>query len=225
LSGDPGAGGRGVEQHIRLVWSIVNRFRGRGEDLEELFQVGCVGLLKAADRFDPSFGTKFSTYAVPMVLGEIRRFLRDAGPVRIGRRLQAVAAHAEQARAALIARAGREPSLEEIALEAGVSPAELAEAWDATRPVLNLTAMASAEAGPAPWHDRVTPNPCVDLTDSMALRQALTQLPSRLRLVIELRFFSDCTQAAVARRLGLSQSQVSRLERQALRALRRDLEF
>ncbi|HSW10634.1 MAG TPA: sigma-70 family RNA polymerase sigma factor [Bacillota bacterium] len=225
MSGDPGAAGRGVEEHIGLVWSIVNRFRGRGEDLEELFQVGCVGLLKAADRFDPSYGTEFSTYAVPMVLGEIRRFLRDAGPVRVGRRLQEVAARAAQARAMLIAREGREPSLEEIASEAGLSPAELAQAREATRPVLNLTAPASDEDGAAPWLDRIAMKSDVDPADSIALRQALTQLPSRLRLIVELRFFSDCSQAAVARRLRLSQSQVSRLERQALLALKRDLEF
>ncbi|HCC33338.1 MAG TPA: RNA polymerase subunit sigma-70 [Clostridiales bacterium] len=224
MSGDPGAGDRGVEEHIGLVWSIVNRFRGRGEDLEELFQVGCVGLLKAAHRFDPSYGTQFSTYAVPMVLGEIRRFLRDAGPVRVGRRLQEVAGRAAQARATLVARAGREPSLAEIASEAGLSPAELAEAREATRPVLNLTAPASDEDGAALWLDRVAMNSGVDPADSIALRQALTRLPSRLRRIVELRFFFDCSQAAVARRLRLSQSQVSRLERQALLALRRGLE-
>jgi len=221
---DPEAGRRLLEQHSRLVWDIVNRFRGRGEELDDLYQVGCVGLLKAARRYDPRYGTRFSTFAVPTVMGEIRRHLRDRGPLRVSRRLKEVAGRASRARTELEAKLGREPTLQEVAAALDVSPDELVQALEASRPPLSLYEPWAPDEGGALVLDRIAVQEAEGVLERVALRQALDRLPPRERQVLKLRFFEDLTQTEIAGRLGVSQGQVSRLERHALRLIREHLE-
>lgn len=225
MGGDPEARQRLIEEHGRLVWDIVNRFRGRGEDTADLFQVGCIGLLKAADRFDPAFGTQFSTFAVPTVMGEIRRHLRDHGPLRVSRRLKEVAGRAAQVRTGLTARLGREPTLEELAVATGVTADELVDAMEASIPPISLYEPLSDDDSAGLVLDRIPGRESdAEVLDHIALGQALRRLPPRQRLILELRFFAELTQATVAARLGISQAQVSRLEKQALALMRGQLE-
>jgi RNA polymerase sporulation-specific sigma factor len=193
-------------EHLGLVRHVARRFAAAGLDAEELFQVGCVGLVKAAARFDPSLGAAFSTYAVPVILGEIQRHLRDQGPLAMGREAKRLARRAMEEQAALRQRLGREPTVGEVAAAVGAEPQELAAALEGIRP-------------PAPL-DEAQAAPGADLWDRVELRLLLSRLPERQRRVIALRFFAGRTQAEVGRALGISQAQVSRLEGRALKALR-----
>lgn len=200
------AAGPDPAEHLGLVRHVVRRFAAAGLDAEELFQVGCVGLVKAARRFDPAFGTAFSTYAVPAVLGEIQRYLRDQGPISMGREAKRLARRANETAAGLRQSLGREPTVAEVAADLAVEPQELAAALEGVRP-------------PAPL-DEAERAPGADLWDRVELRLLLGRLPERQRRVIVLRYFAGWTQAEVGRALGVSQVQVSRLERRALAALR-----
>lgn len=213
-----------VEGNLRLVRSLVGRFSAASADPEDLFQLGCIGLLKAIDRFDLSYDVRFSTYAVPLILGEIRRHLRDDGPVRVSRSLKQLAQQARKAREKLSGDLGRDPTVAEVARELGVSPEEVVEAMDGARPPASihqtvhegdgdpiyLIDQLAAENGSREgfWLDRV------------ALREGLDRLEPRERMVILYRFFRDKTQTEVASILGCSQVQVSRLERRALERIR-----
>lgn len=197
-----------VERNLNLVRKLLGRFSVPGIDQEDLFQIGCLGLIKAADRFDPSYGTAFSTYAVPLIIGEIRCFLREDGPVKLGRAAKTLAGRVREQVRELRAQLQREPSMAEIAASLGVDAAELAGVLEACEVPLSLQ-------GDGPVRER--------WEDGAELRVTLERLPRRERAVLELRFFCDRTQAEIGRLLGISQVQVSRLEKRALAELRKHL--
>jgi len=207
-------------ENIGLVRACALRYRGLA-DLDDLFQQGAIGLLKAIDRFDPSYGVEFSTYAVPVILGEMRRYLRDNLPVRVPRQARELSAKARKIQAQIYSATGREPSMKEIATAMNVDLSELVEALESARPPLDLDGLRD-EAG----RDTVGDPRCPGPDDSwpaeyLDLRIALEHLQPRLRAVLLMRHFQGKTQVEVARDLGLSQAQVSRLEREALLELRR----
>lgn len=212
-----------INANLKLVCNVIRRFEGRGYDVDDLFQIGCIGLIKAIDKFDLSFNVKFSTYAVPMIIGEIRRFLRDDTPIRVSRSLKELAWRIQTTKEQLQSKLDREPTIGEIsealnvpredlvaALEAGQTPASLydilhQEEGDA---IYIMDQLRNREQGEAAW------------IESVALQELLDNLPERDRKIINWRFYKDKTQAEVARLLNLSQVQVSRLEREALKKLR-----
>lgn len=238
LAGDSDARQKIVQSHLRLVWEIVGRFRGRGVEPDDLFQLGCFGLLKALDRFDPSYGTRFSTYAVPLIIGEIRRHLRDDGPVHVSRRAKEIAHKAWRVQEELTKSAGKIPTAAEIAQVLGVDAAEVAESLEAARLPLSLFRETGGSGGDdalflvdqlaargdvaATTAGRPSRGAFEDggLEDTLALREAISRLDERARNLLLLRFFEDKTQAEVGQALGVSQVQVSRLEKQALLRLR-----
>ena len=217
--GDREAAGKLVEENAGLIWSVARRYFGRGIDPEDLYQLGCVGFLKAIEGFDESFGTRFSTYAVPKISGEIRRFLRDDGMVKVSRGIKEQAAQIRMARIELEQRLGREPTLSELSRETGMSPEDIAFAETATGPAESL----QRESG----EDGFTLELVLGdygaeekMVEHVALRAAIEQLPERERLTIQLRYFHGMTQERTARVLGVSQVQVSRLEKRGLERLR-----
>ena len=219
--GDNDACTRILEENAGLIWGIIRRYYGRGVDPEDLYQLGCLGFLKAVRGFDPAFGCQFSTYAVPKITGEIRRFLRDDGAVKVSRGLKERGGAIRQARERLSAGLGREPTLSELSAETGLEPAEIAAAEEANQPVASL----QMETG-----DGLTLESMVggagfeeDVVERETLRAAIESLPERERKVILLRYFRSYTQDRTARVLGVSQVQVSRLERRAVERLRQTL--
>jgi len=236
-SGDEQARELVVRSHLRLVWNIVRRLGWRGGEPDDLFQLGCLGLVKAIERYDPTRGTRFSTYAVPLVLGEMKRYLRDDAPVRVSRRMKELARRALEVKEEMIKKTGREPTVGEIARAVQSDPAEVAECLEATKvplslhgwpagaeeedslPLIDRLAAAGEVAAATAPGGRVTA-PEEALVESVALREALSRLDERSRRILLLRFFQDRTQAEVGDSLGVSQVQVSRLERQALLRLR-----
>lgn len=217
--GDREAAERLVEDNSGLIWSVARRFFGRGVDSDDLYQLGCVGFLKAIAGYDESYGTQFSTYAVPKISGEIRRFLRDDGAVKVSRGIKERAALIRSARQSLEQKLGREPALSELAAETGLTPEDIAVAETATGPAESL----QREAG----DDGFTLEQIIGddseterVLERVSLREAIDQLPERERQVIALRYFHDMTQDAASRVLGVSQVQVSRLERRAIGRLR-----
>ena len=212
--GDREAADQVLRENTGLIWSVVRRFKGRGVELEDLYQLGCMGFLKAVQGFDLDYGTQFSTYAVPKIAGEIRRFLRDDGPVKVGRSLREQGLAIYAARERLIGQLGREPALSELAAELDMAPEEIAAAELATAPAEGLTLEAALSDGSSEE----------ELVEKLALRQAIALLPEREQQTIHLRFFRGLTQAKTAQILGVSQVQVSRLERRAVDRLRSYLE-
>lgn len=241
-AGDAEAREKVIQSHLRLVWDIVRRFRYGGEDPEDLFQLGCLGLVKALERYDPSYGTRFSTYAVPLILGEIKRFLRDSGPVRISRRIKELARKAWRTQEELTKSTGRVPSAGEVAEVFGADPAEVAEALEAAKFPLSLFKETGGEGGDDSLYliDQLAARSDMAATvagrpaqggpeetaalESLALRESLSRLDKRSRELLTMRFFRDLTQAEVGEILGVSQVQVSRLEKQALLKLKAMLE-
>lgn len=225
-TGDISSRDKLVHHNIRLVWSVVQRFLNRGYEAEDLFQIGCIGLLKAIDKFDLSYDVKFSTYAVPMIIGEIQRFLRDDGMVKVSRSLKELANKVRKTRDELSKKLDRFPSIQEIAKEIGVSPEEIVFAQEANR-------------SPASIHERVYENEGDPITlidmiaddsesawfDKLALKDAIDRLTERERLIVYLRYFKDQTQSEVAKRLGISQVQVSRLEKKIIAVIREELDL
>ena len=221
--GDREAAERLVEENSGLIWSVARRFFGRGVDPDDLYQLGCVGFLKAIDGFDEGFGTRFSTYAVPKISGEIRRFLRDDGTVKVSRGIKEQAAQIRTARLALEQRIGREANISELAAETGLSPEEIAFAEVATGPAESL----QRESG----EDGFTLELVLGdygaeekMVEHVALRAAIERLPERERQVVALRYYHGMTQQNCARVMHVSQVQISRLERRAVNALREMLE-
>lgn len=221
-AGDREACTRILEENAGLIWSVVRRFYGRGAEPDDLYQLGCLGFLKAIQGFDDAYGTQFSTYAVPKIAGEIRRFLRDDGPVKVSRGVKERSAAVYAARTRLTAALGREPALSELAENIGLPPEEIAAAETAAAPVASLQ-METAEGftlesvlGEDGMEDNVV--------ERVALRSAIDGLPERERQVILLRFYRNLTQDRTARVLGVSQVQVSRVERKAIEHLRRLME-
>lgn len=217
--GDRQRAGKIVEENAGLIWSVVRRFTGRGVDAEDLYQLGCVGLLKAIDGFDERFGTRFSTYAVPKITGEIRRFLRDDGAVKVSRGIKEQAAQIRAARNALEQRIGREPTLTELVRETGLEAEEIVLAQTATGPAESL----QRESGEDGFSlELVLGDYCAEekMLERVLLRAAVEKLPERERQVVALRFYHGMTQQSCARVLHVSQVQISRLERRAIEELR-----
>ncbi len=215
-----------INCNFRLVFSIIKRFEGRGFDLEDLFQIGVIGLIKAIDNFDSSYGVKFSTYAVPMIIGEIRRFLRDDQPIKVTRALKEKGIRVKRMREKLVREFGREPTVGEIAEALGVGKDEVVSALEATQlPVSLFEAVPHGNGDSLCILDHLKSKGEQEQVwlEKIALREALANLPVRERQIIWLRFFQDRTQTEVGGMLGLSQVQVSRLERQAVAKLRESL--
>ena len=213
-----------IEGNLRLVLSVIQRFAGRGENLDDLFQVGCIGLMKAINNFDPTKEVKFSTYGVPMIAGEIRRYLRDNAPIRVSRSIRDVAYKVLQCKEAMLLRLGREPSLEEIAKELEIPESEVAQALDAVCAPISLYDPVFTEGGdPLTVMDQVkdTRNTEGAWMERTMLRGAYKKLGEREREILSLRFFDGKTQMEVASKLGISQAQVSRLEKNAINAMRK----
>lgn len=222
-AGDQAARQEIVSGNLRLVLKILQRFKNRSENHDDLFQVGCIGLLKAVDNFEPAHNVHFSTYAVPMIIGEIKRYLRDNSTMRVSRALKLLGFRAQQAREALSGRLQREPTVGEVAAELGVSAEEVAYACQAAQDLISLHEPVFNDA-PDPVYvlDLVsdhTESP-ENWLEELALRQAMEKLPERERRILHGRFFTGWTQAEIAREVSLSQAQVSRIEKTALRRVR-----
>ncbi len=220
--GDRAAAERLVEANSGLIWSVVRRFAGRGAEAEDLYQLGCLGFLKAVRSFDPAYGTRFSTYAVPKISGEIRRFLRDDGPVKLSRSLKERSLLLRSVRERMEQELGREPRLSELCAETGLDPEEIAMTDLAAGEVASLDQSLGSDG--LTLRDLVSdPEQETRFLDSLTLREAVAALPEKQRAVIALRYWRGCTQTAAAKLLGVSQVQVSRLERKALDSLRESL--
>ena len=208
-----------VQQNTGLIWSVAKRFLGRGTEGEDLYQLGCLGFLKAVEGFDTEYGTQFSTYAVPKIAGEIRRFLRDDGAVKVSRSVKEQAAAIKIARNQLTTALGREPTLGEIANQTGFTPEEIAMAETATAATESIQRETGEEG--FSLEDVLTDTESEErMVERIALRQAIDALPQREQTVIRLRYFHGLTQQRVARVLDVSQVQVSRIEKKAISMLR-----
>ena len=212
-SGDKAASERLVEENSGLIWSVARRFFGRGVEPDALYQLGCLGFLKAVSGFDPEFGTQFSTYAVPKIAGEIRRFLRDDGTVKVSRGIKERSMHIKSARCALEQRLGRAPLLSELAAE------EIAFAETATNPAESLQ-RETGEDGFTLEHVLCDTEGEERMIEHVALRCAIEELPEKERKTLYLRYYHGFTQEKTAKVLGVSQVQISRLERKAITRLR-----
>lgn len=218
-SGDREAGELLIRENAGLIWSVAKRFVGRGTELEDLYQLGCLGFIKAVEGFDLSFGTQFSTYAVPKIAGEIRRFLRDDGAVKVSRTLKEQAAVIKSVRTNLIHALGREPTVSEISEQTGMTPEEIAEAETATACVESIH-RETGEDGFSLESVLTDTESEERMVEKISLRQAIERLPERERMVIQLRYFHSLTQERVSKVLSVSQVQVSRIEKKALVLLR-----
>lgn len=218
-AGDTSATEKLIAENNGLIWSVVRRYIGRGVDADDLYQLGCLGFLKAIEGFDMQYGTQFSTYAVPKIAGEIRRFLRDDGTIKVSRGLKEQSASIKAVRSRLSISLGREPTISEISRETGLSPEEIAIAETATA----TTESIQRETGDEGFtlEDILTDSSTEEqLVEKIALQEAIDKLAEREGFVIRLRYFHDLTQERVARILGVSQVQVSRIEKKALGHLR-----
>lgn len=223
-SGDSAAREKLINGNLRLVLSVIQKFAGRGESMDDLFQVGCIGLMKAIDNFDVGQNVRFSTYAVPMIIGEIRRYLRDNNPIRVSRSLRDTAYRALRARESLTYKNGREPKVGEIAKEIEMPEHDVVYALEAVQDPVSLFDPVYQDGGDAIYvmdqvrDDRVTED---DWVRDLSINQALDHLQERERNIINRRFFQGRTQMEVAEEIGISQAQVSRLEKAALQQMRR----
>lgn len=210
-----------VSCNIRLVWSVVQRFLNRGYEAEDLFQIGCIGLLKSVDKFDLSYDVKFSTYAVPMIIGEIQRFLRDDGTLKVSRSLKELANKVRKTKDELSKRIGRLPTIKEVAEELGISPEEVVFAQEAGKPLSSIHETVFENDGdPITLMDQIADDTQEKWFEKLALNEAIGTLSERERLIVYLRYFRDQTQSEVASRLGISQVQVSRLEKKILQTIK-----
>ena len=222
--GDEQAKQKLVEGNLRLVLSVIQRFVGRGESADDLFQVGCIGLMKAIQNFDPKKQVKFSTYGVPMIAGEVRRYLRDNSVIRVSRSIRDVAYRVLQCKEALLIRLGRDPTMEEIAKELEIPQEDVAQALDAVCAPVSLYDPVYADGGdPLTVMDQVrdTRNTEGNLMERITLRGAFQALGDREKEILALRFYDGKTQMEVADVLGISQAQVSRLEKGAITSMRK----
>ena len=222
--GDQAAKQRLVEGNLKLVLSVIQRFLGRGENPDDLFQVGCIGLLKAIANFDTTKDVRFSTYGVPMIAGELRRYLRDYSPIRVSRSVRDLAYRVLQCKEAMTAENGREPTFAQIAERLGVPEEDVVGAMDAVSTPVSLYEPVYTDGGdPLTVMDQVrdVKNTDEQWLESIALRQAMQDLSERERRILALRFYDGRTQMEVAGSLGISQAQVSRLEKGALASIRK----
>lgn len=225
--GDENARAQLVEENTGLIWCVVKRFYGRGTEAEDLFQIGSIGLLKAIDKFDLGYDVKFSTYAVPMITGEIKRYLRDQGMIKVSRSLKEINAKAYRVHEALFAESGREPGLEEIAEKIAVTREELVMAMEAGAQIESLQKMIYQSDGSGiVLEDKIEEpeNRQESLLNKMLLEQLLGSLEAKERELIYLRFFQEKTQMQIAGELGISQVQVSRMEKKILKVLREQID-
>jgi len=209
-----------IEKNMGLVWSIVKRFQNRGYEAEDLFQIGCIGLMKAITKFDSSYEVKFSTYAVPMIIGEIKRFLRDDGLIKVSRSLKELSIKVKATKENMLKELGREPAIGEIAESLNIPSEEIVMAMEATyAPEYLYDSVAEGDNSPILLIDRLGAEESpgeTDLIDKIALRQVLDTLNPREKQIIILRYFKEKTQTQIAKMLGISQVQVSRLEKKIL---------
>lgn len=208
-----------AEENLGLVHLCANRFRGRGIEYDDLYSAGCLGLLKAVKVFDPERGVKFSTYAVPVILGEIKRLFRDGGSIRVSRSLKELALRLQKVCSEFAQREGREPTVSELAEITGESCDDVSEALCAVQPIISLTASDDGEG----QLDVPVEAPDEAITDLLALRQIMDSLPKEDRVLLELRYFHSLTQSKTAKLLGMSQVQVSRREKKLLSQMRKEL--
>lgn len=210
-----------VQCNIRLVWSVVQRFINRGYEPEDLFQIGCIGLLKSVDKFDLSYDVKFSTYAVPMIIGEIQRFLRDDGTLKVSRSLKETANKVRKMKDELSKILGRLPTIYEVAEALKLTPEEVVFAQEANKPPASIHETVFENDGdPITLMDQIADDSQERWFDKLALNEAIEGLGERERLIVYLRYFRDKTQSEVASRLGISQVQVSRLEKKILQSIK-----
>ena len=212
-----------IKGNLRLVLSVIKRFSNSSENMDDLFQIGCIGLIKAIDNFDTTLNVKFSTYAVPMIIGEIRRYLRDNNSIRVSRSLRDIAYRAIYAKETYIKTNLREPTIAEIASEIGIEKEMIVYAMDAIQNPVSLFEPVYTEGGDTLYvMDQISDKKNKEETwvENLSLREAINRLNNRERHIIDLRFYEGKTQIEVAREIGISQAQVSRLEKNALRTMR-----
>ncbi len=217
--GDRNASEKLVTENSGLIWSVARRFIGRGAETDDLYQLGCMGFLKAVEGFDPGFGTQFSTYAVPKIAGEIRRFLRDDGAVKVSRSIKEQAASIKSIRNKLTPLLGREPTIQELSAHTGFTPEEIAIAETATAATESIQQQ-TGEEGFCLENILTDTESEERMVEKIALRQAVEKLPERERIVIQLRYYHCLTQQRVAKVMEVSQVQVSRIEKKALEKIR-----
>src|SRR5690606_15660617 len=225
--GDREARAELVNGNLRLVLSVIQRFNNRGEFVDDLFQVGCIGLIKSIDNFDLGQNVRFSTYAVPMIIGEIRRYLRDNNPIRVSRSLRDIAYKSLQVRERLMSETSREPTPEEIAKELGVPQEEIVFALDAIQDPVSLFEPIYNDGGdPIYVVDQISDDKSRDSIwiDEIALMEGIRRLNERERMILKKRFFQGKTQMEVAEEIGISQAQVSRLEKAAIKQMGRNFQ-
>lgn len=222
--GDMEARERYIKGNLRLVLSVIQRFSGSSENVDDLFQIGCIGLIKAIDNFDPNFQVKFSTYAVPMIIGEIRRYLRDNGnSIRVSRSIRDTAYKAIYAKELLMKKNAKDPTIYEIAQEVGISREEIVFALDAIQSPVSLYEPVYTDGGDTLYvMDQISDkkNREDKWVEDLSLEEAMKRLPERERNIIDMRFFEGKTQMEVAEEIQISQAQVSRLEKNALKSMR-----
>jgi len=222
--GDEEATEQIMKENSGLIWSVVKKFAGRGHEAEDLYQIGAIGLLKCIRKFDMSFDVKFSTYAVPMIVGEIKRFLRDDGMIKVSRPLKELAGKARYMQEALTSRLGRQPTISELANELGANVEDLIVAMEAGMEVESLYAtIHQGDGGPIYLIDKLNSKEGDEMVEMIALKQLIGRLKPKERQVIMMRYFQDKTQTEVARDIGVSQVQVSRIEKKVLQTIREGL--
>lgn len=212
-----------VTENMGLIWSIVRRFTGRGYELEDLFQIGSIGLIKAVDKFDTSFDVRFSTYAVPMITGEIKRFLRDDGIIKVSRTLKETVVKVQRAKEQISKSEGREPTIEEISKEIGVTSEDIVLALEAGSEIESIyKTIYQGDGNSILLIDKIEEgkNANETLINKMVLSQIIESLSVKERMIIEMRYFEEKTQTEIAKELGISQVQVSRLEKKILERMR-----
>ena len=225
-AGDKKAREELIEGNLRLVLSVIQRFGGRGESADDLFQIGCIGLIKAIDNFDMSVGVKFSTYAVPMIIGEIRRYLRDNSMLRVSRGMRDLAYKALGAKDEFSKKNSREPTVDELSEMIGEKPADIAAALDAIVAPVSLYDPVYSDGGDSIYlFDQISDQRSVDEAwiDDIALSEAMTKLSERERAIVTMRFYRGKTQMEIADEIGISQAQVSRIEKTALERIKKHL--
>jgi len=226
-AGDAEAMNRLIEANLPLVTSISKKFINRGYDYEDIYQIGCMGLVKAINNFDDKYNVKFSTYAVPMIIGEIKRFLRDDGIIKVSRNVKSLAKKLHFDKEALTKKLNRDPSIEELAEFSGIDKEEILVALESSASMQYLYEVIHQDDGaPVLLIDKLSENAAEDknLTEKIALKEALNNLDVKSRQIIVLRYFKDKTQIQVAKMLGISQVQVSRIEKKVLLEMRKQLD-
>lgn len=217
-----------IRNNLGLVYSVIKRFGNRGYEIEDLIQIGSIGLLKAVDHFDTSYDVQFSTYAVPMIIGEIKRFMRDDGPVKVSRSLKELQMKVRGLREQIQKKEGREPGVRELSERLGVEISDIVEAMDAAQPVGSLEEpVCEKEGSTASLGERLQDTTCADETEilnRLTLQSALAVLSERDREIIQLRFYERKTQMELAQQFGISQVQISRIEKKALKTMRSRVE-